>query len=152
MNTTASIDYCQHLIKLAQDLFVCDMDKVTQMVGTRCGQYLMALTGQKYNQVVFDAKGEMLCVDSATKENVAFSALPPAVQDLAFLSLKFSIIENFSRQRPVPVFLDDPFKTVPANLHELLGRMLAVLGKVTQVVLLTDQANVAQHAQAKLQL
>jgi hypothetical protein len=50
------------------------------------------------------------------------------------------------------VVLDDPFLRVPVHLHDLLGKMLANLGRGTQVVLLTSQPSFVQHASASFQL
>jgi len=50
------------------------------------------------------------------------------------------------RKNPVPILLDDPFQTISPNLFELLGRMLAGLGKMTQVILLTSQPTWSRYA------
>jgi hypothetical protein len=143
---------CQVLLKQTQDLFFTDVASIGQQIATRCSQYIAALTGQEYSQVVFDEAGSVECVQAATGATIGFSQLPVAIQDIVYIGIKFSILEAYCRQRSVPVFLDDPFKGVPQAMHELLGRMLAVIGKSTQVVLLTEQPSMARHAAASFKL
>jgi uncharacterized protein YhaN len=66
--------------------------------------------------------------------------------------LKFAIIELYSRQQPVPLLLDDPFKRIPSKKHALLSQMLADLGKLNQVILFTGQMTMARHATASFRL
>jgi uncharacterized protein YhaN len=145
-------DHCRPMMRLAQDLFLMGREQIEQMLAGRASQYVAALTRQAYTQLTFSESGGIECVEAATSAPVPFGDLAPAIQDLVYLGLKFTIIEAFSRKQPVPVLMDDPFKSVAPDMHELLGKMLGGLGRSTQILLFTSQTNWAQYAAATHQL
>lgn len=142
---------CLKVLDLARDLFILDTERLASLLQIRASQYVAALTSQAYTQVVLSARG-IGCTSAATGSTVAFEELPSAMQDLVYLGLRFTIIEIFSRQQAVPVFLDDPFSGLPPGAIDLLGRMLAVLGRGTQVILFSSQSSLASHATRSAQL
>jgi uncharacterized protein YhaN len=145
-------DPCQIMVKAAEDLFLTGRERLEQTLGPRAGQYIAALTNQAHPQLIFGPGGVIQCMDASSGGAVDFSMLPATTQDLVYLGLKLAIIELYSRQQPVPFLLDDPFKAVAPDRHELLGRMLAELGKYTQVILFTGQMTMASHANASFRL
>jgi hypothetical protein len=145
-------DPCQSMVKAAEDLFLTGRDRLEQTLGPRASQYIAALTNQAHPQLIFGPGGVIQCMDAGSGGVVDFSRLPAAVQDLVYLGLKLTIIELYSRQQPVPMLLDDPFKRISPDKHDLLGRMLADLGKLTQVILFTSQMTMTQHATASFRL
>jgi uncharacterized protein YhaN len=145
-------DPCETLVKASEDLFLTGRDKVEQTLQPRASQYIAALTDQAYSQLAFGPGGTIQVMDSSSGGAVDFSMLPAAIQDLVYLGLKFAIIELYSRQQPVPLLLDDPFKGIPSKKHALLSQILAELGKLTQVILFTTQMTMARHATASFRL
>jgi energy-coupling factor transporter ATP-binding protein EcfA2 len=143
---------CQTMVKAAEDLFLTGRDRLEQTLGPRASQYIAALTNQAHPQLIFGPGGVIQCMDAGSGGAVDVSQLPAATQDLVYLGLKLTIIELFSSQQPVPLLLDDPFLKISPDRHELLGRMLADLGKLTQVILFTSQMTMAQHATASFRL
>jgi len=152
LSASPSADPCQTLVKSAEDLFLTGRERVEQTLQPRASQYIAALTNQAYPQLAFGPGGSVQVMDSSSGGAVGFSMLPVTAQDLVYLGLKFAIVELYSRQQPVPLLLDDPFKRIPSDKHPLLGQMLSDLGKLTQVILFTGQANMAQHADASFRL
>jgi uncharacterized protein YhaN len=146
------LDPARKLMKLAEDLFMMGRDRLEPMLAARASQYVSALTQQAYPQLIFAPDGSVECLDRSSGGTVAFSYLPAATQDLVYLGLKFTVIEACSRQQPVPVLLDDPFNRIAPNLYDVMGRMLAVIGNHTQVILFTTQPAWSQHAGASFQL
>ena len=145
-------DPCQALVKASEDLFLTGREKVEQTLQPQASQYIAALTDQAYPQLAFGPGGTVQVMDSSSGSAVDFSMLPAATQDLVYLGLKFAIIELFSKQQPVPLLLDDPFKRIPSKKHALLSQMLADLGKLNQVILFTGQMTMARHATASFRL
>lgn len=147
-----AVDPCQAMVKAAEDLFLTGRERLEQTLGPRAGQYIAALTNQAHPQLLFAPGGVIQCLDARSGSAVDLSTLPAAMQDLVYLGVKLAIIDLYSRQQPVPLLLDDPFKAISPDRHELLGRMLADLGKLTQVILLTSQMTMAAHANASFRL
>lgn len=152
LSASPAADPCQLMVKASEDLFLTGRDRVEQTLQPRASQYIAALTNQAHPQLIFGPGGVIQCLDASSGGAVDFSILPATMQDLVYLGLKLAIIELYSRQQPVPFLLDDPFKRIPPDKHELLGRMLADLGKLTQVILFTSQMTMAQHAGASFRL
>ena len=143
---------CTRLVKLAEDLFLVDLEKMNGMLSPRAGQFLAALSANSLSQVQIGPKGEVSVVDSTSGASCLVNGLTPEQQDQVYLALKLTIIEAFSKQQKVPVFMDDPFSKLPASLHEMVGRLLAGIGRSTQLVLLTSQTELAKHASASFSL
>jgi len=152
LSAQPAADPCQIMVKAAEDLFLTGRDRLEQTLAPRASQYIAALTNQAHPQLIFGPGGVIQCMDASSGGAVDFSLLPAATQDLVFLGLKLTIIELYSRQQPVPLLLDDPFKRISPDRHELLSQMLADVGKLTQVVLFTSQMTMAQHATASFRL
>ncbi len=149
---TAGPDVCQRLVKLAEDLFLVGAEKLNATLAPRAGQFLAALSSQAYSQLSLDDRAEVRVYEAASGLPVTVASLPPEARDLVYLALEFGIIEVFSKQQPIPVFLDDPFKRQPPEKHDLIGRILAGIGRTTQVVLLTSQSELSRHATASFSL
>lgn len=152
LGSQPAADPCQILVKAAEDLFLTGRERVEQTLQPRASQFIAALTNQANPQLAFGPGGTIQVMDSSSGGVVDFSMLPAATQDLVYLGLKFAIIELYSRQQPVPLLLDDPFKRIPSKKHALLSQMLADLGKLTQVILFTGQMTLARHATASFRL
>jgi len=142
---------CERLIKLAEDLFLVDAEQLAASLGPRMGQFLAALSGKRFTGLTFDTRGtvELTAAGGAT---VALAGLPLADLDLVFLAIRVALLEGFSKQQPLPVFLDDPFGHLPEPFIDLNGRLLASLGRATQVVLFSRHTEYSQHATASFAL
>jgi uncharacterized protein YhaN len=151
-NLSAGGAVCTRLVKLAEDLFLVDLEKMNDLVAPRAGQFLAALSANNLSQVQIGPKGEVSVVDSTSGSSCLVNGLTPEQQDQVYLALKLTIIEAFSKQEKVPVFMDDPFSKLPASLQEMVGRLLAGIGRSTQLVLLTSQTELAKHASASFSL
>jgi len=141
----------QRMMKLAADLFITDLDSLGTRLQARTSQYLGALSNQAYSQIVFGAGGTVSCVSAATNQALPVGQLEPVMQDLCSLALRMSILEHYGTQQVVPVLLDDSFSDLSAY-HDLLGRMLSVIGQSGQVLLFASDAQWATHASASSQL
>jgi hypothetical protein len=144
-------DPFQTLVRLARDLFLVDAERLHQMLSPRAGQYVAALTQKAQTRLIITAQGT---VEVAFMNGPAGPAarLPDAERSLVDLGLRLAAVELASPRQPVPMLLDDPFVHHPPERLELLGRMLAGLGRHTQVVLFTSQADFARHASASFEI
>ncbi len=139
-------DLCQDLLRFADDQLHLGKEQLERMIANRASQYLAALSANTFPRIHF-LEGEMTGVtEQATNGTLPFTRLSPATQDLVYLGVQLALIEACVRKSPVPVLLDDPFQTISPNLFELIGRMLAGLSKVTQVILLTSQPAWSRYA------
>ncbi len=143
---------CRRLLKLAEDLFLTDLERLAPAICPRASQFMAALSTNAYIKLQFDPRAEVELVEAASGVPSPLAALPAEQQDRAFLALWLTVIEAFSKKTPVPVLLDDPVAALPAALQPLTGRMLAGIGRGTQVVLLTAHSELAQHGAAAYSL
>jgi hypothetical protein len=148
----AGPEVCRRLLKLAEDLFLTDLERLAPAVCPRASQFMAALSTNAYTELKFDARAELELVEAASGVPSPLAALPAEQQDRVFLALWLTVIEAFSKKTPVPVLLDDPVAALPPELHPLTGRMLAGIGRGTQVVLLTAHSELAQHGAAAYSL
>ena len=140
------------VIKLARDLFLVDIERLQQVLSPRASQYVAALTRQTIVRLAITAEGSLEVQPPPPAPALPAASLPPAERDLVDLGLRLAVVELFSPRQPVPLLLDDPFASHPPERIELLGRMLAGLGRLTQVVLFTSQTDFARHAAASFEI
>jgi len=142
---------CAELLRLAEDLFLQDAEQLSGLLGPRASQFAAALTAGAVARVSLSARREVGCLDASGAER-GLGELPPALQDEVYLALKAAVLEASGRRLPVPALLDDPFGPADPQLLDLHGRLLAGLGRLAQVVLLTSSTDQLQHATASFSL
>ena len=102
---------------------------------------VVAFTDKVYRECSFGPRGE-LSVMSSEGDPVPYAELPPSVIDMVDSALRFTLIEACLTQVRVPILFDDPFARFAPKKRMLLGQMLGYLGNNTQVIVLTDQADI----------
>ena len=92
------------------------------------------------------ARGEMTVFRKGDPENgLPFMDLDRATLDLCDSALRFALVEACVAKFKIPLLFDDPFLSFPAPRRALLSQMFGYLGKMTQVLLLTEREDVAGH-------
>lgn len=145
-------DATKRLMELGRDLFLVSMDDLCQMLQARAGQYAMGLSDRRYGHVLFGPHGEMALVETASGRPIPFAQLTPGDRDVAYLSLKLTLIETYSRKERLPVVLERAFETFPPQKDPLLARMLQFLGGVTQVICMTSREGLLAAGGHRVQL
>lgn len=136
----------------ADDMFCLGVERLGAQIAARLGQMVGAFTEQRYRQVSFGGRGELSLGEAATGRMVPFLMLAPADKDVAFLALKFALLEARAKSSPLPIVLDDPFVVMPELKHPLALKMLKYMGSVTQVLHLTATASFAAQADTRIDL
>jgi energy-coupling factor transporter ATP-binding protein EcfA2 len=139
------------LVSLAEDLFLQDAEQLGAALCPRAAQFAAALSGGAVARLSLSARRELACADAQGVER-ALGELPADVQDRVYLALKAAVLEAACRRQPVPVCLDDPFRNPDPRLVDMLGRLWAGIGRLTQVVLLTSSVEQTPHATASFSL
>lgn len=140
------------LIGHARDLLLSDLDTTCQTLQPRVGQYLAGLSDRRYEQAVFGVTGEMSIVDTASGQSIPFAQLTPGDRDLAYLSLKLTIVEAAVRRGRLPLLLERALETLPETKDPLLLRMLQYLGTLTQVLTMTTKPGLASASEHRVTL
>ena len=134
-------DRSRDLFQVARDVLSIEVDDLAQKINKRLCQYLVAFTDKVYRECSFGPRGE-LSVMSSEGDPVPYAELPPSVIDMVDSALRFTLIEACLTQVRVPILFDDPFARFAPKKRMLLGQMLGYLGNNTQVIVLTDQADI----------
>ncbi len=150
--TPSAWDPTAKLVQHARDLLLTDVDSACQMLQPRVGQYLGGLSDRRYGQVLFGPTGEMAVVETASGRSLPFAQLTPGDRDLAYLSLKLTIVEAVVRRGRLPLVVERAFETLPEGKDPLLLRMLQYLGTVTQVVCMTRKPGLAGAGEHRVSL
>ncbi len=131
------------LLALAADLFNTDVAGVVGMVKERSLQYLAALTDKRCQGLEFDREGRI----TAHVGGRALAAPQMSGKDLdvAYLSVKLTVLEKYSARFKIPVLIDDGPYVDDLKLP-LLGRMLKHLGTLTQVLHVTGAQSLVSVA------
>lgn len=148
----AAFDPTSRLVRHAGDLLQSDIDTTCQMLQARVGQYVAGLSDRRYGQVLFGPGGEMAVVETASGRSMPFAQLTPGDRDLAYLSLKLTIVEASVRRGRLPVLLERAFETIPEVKDPLLLRMAQFLGTVTQVVCMTRKPGLVSAGEHRVTL
>ncbi|MEW5854648.1 MAG: ABC transporter C-terminal domain-containing protein [Myxococcota bacterium] len=144
-------DAVVQMMKAALDLFHLPMEQVGTLLQPRTSQYLTALSDRRYASVTFTDTGDLAAIDAAGKPT-PFATMSPQDQDLAYLSVKMTIIETFGRKQPTPAVMDSWFATIPDVKHPLLAKMIQFLGSICQVVHFCPKPTLAEGADPSIQL
>ncbi|RLB57243.1 MAG: hypothetical protein DRI34_07970 [Deltaproteobacteria bacterium] len=147
----ASGDHFQVLMKLADDVFLVERERIEAMLAPRAGQILAALSSSRWAGLSFVAGGAVQCRDASGNQQPA-AGLAAADQDLVYLALHLAILEAAQRRQAVPLVLDNPYRRLPAAMNALVGRALQHLASCCQVIMLTDDASWASFANSSFQL
>ncbi|HOX44280.1 MAG TPA: hypothetical protein PK668_11815 [Myxococcota bacterium] len=147
----AGPEVCEQLVRLAEDLFLQDAERLAALLTPRGSQFAAALTGGAVSRLSLSPRREVGCLDPAGGER-GLGELAPELQDRVYLALKAAVLEAWSRTAQVPILLDDPFRPGDPQLVELQCRLMAGLARLTQVILLTASVEQTQHATASFSL
>ena len=121
---------------LGCDLFSLDVPTLWNVLKDRSAQYLKALTDQRYHGIELDADGKASLL--APGRTVPATELAGKDLDLAYLSVRLTLVEKYSAQAKLPVVIEDTFGTViDVTKQNLVGRMLKHIGSLTQVLHVT---------------
>lgn len=138
------------VMRLATDLLQGDVTAAWGMLKDRSAQYVSALTDRRLVALDVDREGRGFAM-SGQGERLAIGTIPPRDLDLAYLSLRLTVVEKYAARFKVPVLLDDTVGIDDAKLS-LFGRMLKHLGTLTQVLQATAHPVFAPLADGQVQL
>jgi uncharacterized protein YhaN len=138
------------LMKQAADLLSMDVPTVAGLLRDRCTQYLSALTDRRYLGVEWDKDG----VGSVfvPGQQLGVGEIPPRDMDMYYLALRLTVVEKVSARVKYPFILEHPFVGMDEVKLPLIARMLKHLGTLTQVLLVTNHAGLAQLAEGTVNI
>lgn len=139
------------LLKLTDDVFLVERERIEATLAPRVGQYLAALSSSRWSAVSFAAGGALHCQDAVANLQPA-TALAPADQDLVYLALHLAILEAAQKRQPVPLVLDNPYGRLPAAAKAMVGRALQHLASLGQVIMFSDDLFWTSYANSSFQL
>jgi len=145
------VDITRRIMDKAAELFGCPVEQAGEQIAARLGQYLTAFTEGRYTQVAFGSRGELTLIGEGGRK-VPFLMLAPPERDVAYLSLKFTVLEAQARKMPLPILLNDPFASFAELKHPLAAKMLKYIGSLTQVIHFTSTASFAAQADNRIDL
>ncbi len=148
----AGPDACQTLLVLGQDLLLKDIEQLAAALAPRCSQYVAVLTDKAFSGVAVNPVGTLDCIEGSGGGSIPFATLPMSMQDLIYLGLKCTLIELSSATQPMPVIFDDAFRSISERHYDVIGQLLASLGRNTQVILLARSPELARYASASFSL
>ncbi len=140
------------LIEKAKDLFLVDTVKLNESISERAGQLLSAISARQMGSVTFDEKSRVMVFDGKSGSVVPVHDLSPEDMDKVYIALRFAVVEVFSKTIATPMLLDDPFGNFSPNMFEILGRVMAGLGRKTQLVMMASHVELAAHADSSYSL
>jgi hypothetical protein len=130
------------LMKLAADLLSIDVPTLAGLMRARCHQYLSALTDRRYLDVEWDKEGQGSVF--VPGQQLGVGEMPPRHLDMYYLALRLTVVEKVSAKVKYPFILEHPFEGMEEVKLPLIARMLKHLGTLTQVLLVTNHAGLAQ--------
>lgn len=139
----APVDVGQRVVRAASDLLVTTLDEACARLAPRASQIVTALLGQRFTEVRFGPRGELLLVDAVTREALPFVRLPAADRDLAVVALRLAVLEAAARKERLPLVIDRTFDHLLVENMPLLARALQFIGQSTQVICLTTRRELA---------
>jgi hypothetical protein len=139
----APVDVGQLVARAASDLLVTTLDDACAGLSSRTSQIVAALLGQRFNEVRFGPRGEMLLVDAVSREALPFGRLPAADRDLAIVALRLAVLEAAARKERMPLVVDRFLDHLLVEHMPLLVRALQFIGQSTQVICLTTRRELA---------
>ncbi len=138
------------LMKQAADLLSMDVLTVAGLLRDRCTQYLSALTDRRYLGVEWDKDG--LGSVFVPGQQLGVGEIPPRDLDMYYLALRMTVVEKVSARVKYPFILEHPFVGMDEVKLPLIARMLKHLGTLTQVLLVTNHAGLAQLAEGAVNI
>ncbi|HEY0839530.1 MAG TPA: hypothetical protein VGD74_05040 [Vulgatibacter sp.] len=130
--SAAGEDPSARLLDRAAELLAESRIALFGSLAPRASAYLAALTRKRLTSFSWSDAGGVRCAGGDGES--AFEHLPEGERDLAWLALRLAIVERQQAKGPLPFILDDPFASVPADLHPLLAKMVRGLGARGQVI------------------
>lgn len=119
----------------------------------RAGGLFATITGQRYRRLVVDHDGEsqVLLGELEDGARVAVPAMSQGTRHQLFLALRVAAIERqVAAREPVPVIVDDLLVQFDDERSAATLRVLAELGRSTQVIFFTHHAHLLDIAAAAL--
>lgn len=105
-----------------------------------------SLTTQAYTLENFEENGSIAFFSSGLGRRVTFPELPPALQDIVYISFALSVLEMISEKWKGPVILDNPFASLDEGVLMGIGQSLKKLSLLTQVIHLSSKGGFATTA------
>jgi uncharacterized protein YhaN len=138
------------LFSLAADLFASDIPSAVSQVRDRAVQFVTAFTDRRIVGLAVDALGKANV--TMAQGTVGVGTLSPSDLDLLYLAIRFAVVEKYGARSKTPVVIDDVMSGLDAPRLSLMARLLKGLGKVTQVLHVTDQGEFADVADGRASL
>jgi hypothetical protein len=149
---TVVMDHSRVLMEKADSLFCVGIAALAAQVAPRVAQFIGAFTEQRFASAQFGERGDLSLVEAASGRAVPFLLLAPPERDLAYLCLKFALLEAHVRLTPLPAVLHDPFVAVAELKHPLVLKLLQYLSSQMQIVHLTSLPALAPEGAGRIAL
>jgi hypothetical protein len=136
------------LLSLGADLFALDLPSTATLLKDRATAYVSAFTDRRVTGVEMDVLGKTVVTTAQGK--LPANELAGSDLNLLYLAVRFAIIEKYSAKFRVPVVLEDVMAGLDPQRLALMARALKTLGKLTQVLHVTDRTEFAEVADGQL--
>ncbi|HEY1335746.1 MAG TPA: chromosome segregation protein SMC, partial [Myxococcaceae bacterium] len=141
-------DFTPGLVNAAADLMTVDVPTLAGRIGTRCGQYLTALTDGRVDGLDVTHEGQGLA--RVGGKQVPVGQVDPRDIDWVWLALRLTLLERLVQADPMPILLEDMATGMDESRLPMLGRMLKALGGATQVLHVTAHPVFASMSEGSL--
>jgi hypothetical protein len=137
-------DRSRELMQMGADLLQVDVEGLIGGLETRLAQYLSALTEGWMVDATFGPRGEV-AVKTRSQQTIPFMQLPADQVDAVDLALRLCLAEAVVSRHRIPMILEDPVIPLRPAPRKMFVQMLEYLGKLTQVVCITDAGDLPGH-------
>jgi uncharacterized protein YhaN len=141
-------DFTPGLMNAAADLMALDVPTLAGRIGTRCAQYLTALTEGRVDGLDVTHEGQGLA--RVGGKQVPVGQVEPRDIDWVWLGLRLTLLERLVQADPMPILLEDMATGMDEGRLPMLGRMLKALGGATQVLHVTAHPVFASTSEGSL--
>ncbi|MFH1810917.1 MAG: hypothetical protein ABIJ09_19405 [Pseudomonadota bacterium] len=146
------IDQSRLIMEKADSLFCTGIAALGARVSARLVQFLGAFTEQRFSGVQFGERGDLSLIEAQSGRAVPFLMLAPPDRDVAYLCLKFTLLEAHVQLSPIPAILNDPFVALAELRHPLAMKMLQFISTQMQIVHLTSLEALAPEGAGRIPL
>jgi hypothetical protein len=144
----APMDPVPALLEQAAPLLGVDVSTLAAQLKDRAGQYLSALSARRWSAIELSPTGAAVVEASG---QVPVSQLDIKETDRVYLALRLALLEKILPICKVPVLVDATVEKEELGKPALLARMLKQLGRLGQVLHVTENAAFLADAEGTLQ-
>ncbi|MBI3178242.1 MAG: hypothetical protein HYZ27_01190, partial [Deltaproteobacteria bacterium] len=136
-------------LSAALDLLLTDRASAAKSLGERASLMVRPLSGNKLAQVLLAHDGSAR-IQAAEGAPAAWEAMPPAVQDLAYLALRGALFLAVDAKLRMPLICGELAAALPGGIDtaQILLATLAQAGQVVHLVRRAEEAPQAKHVVA----